>query len=455
VPLLVVAVPAVAGPVTYGPDLPRATADRIDDVVGPQVHLMYVLPSDGTDRALDTDGTIAGSVSSFQTWLAARTGDRALRFDTYGGSLDITFFRLARTDATIESFDAFVRDEIEDETTAAGFDAPGKIYAVYYDGMSNWSCGGGAWPPTLVGNVAALYLNGLYDSEVPCRDNPFAGPGDPPAYAEFAMLHEIMHTLGFVATCAPNHTRSGHTSDNANDLMWAGDGYWAPGGWGAMVLDDGHDDYYGHRNGSCRDFDDSAYLGVNPTCPTSVPVAVDATSFTPATVKVGQGGCVAWTFQGPGSHSATESGLIGPGTTPFFDSKSRGPGWVFSSRFAGAGRFAYRSKVSGDPTTMTGAVDVPVRVSATIGTVSTAINVRWMSATMRGYRSDVQLRFMPPLGTYGPWTDWRVNQIGASAKFSASGASGPGVYQFRARLENAGSGRSSGWSRPVTISIAP
>jgi List-Bact-rpt repeat protein len=39
---------------------------------------------------------------------------------------------------------------------AAGFDRPDRVYAVYYDGGTTAACGGGAWPPALQGNVAAL-----------------------------------------------------------------------------------------------------------------------------------------------------------------------------------------------------------------------------------------------------------------------------------------------------------
>jgi hypothetical protein len=221
---------------------------------------MYVLPSDRADRAFDTDGTLKNTVSSFQAWLAAKTGGKALRIDTSGGSLDITFFRLSRTDAQIRSYGAFVRDQIEAEIKAAGFNAPKKIYAVYYDGTSDTACGGGAWPPTLPGTVAALYLNGLPDSQVPCSSNQFAAPGGPPTYLEFAMLHEIMHTLGFVATCAPNQWRAGHVSDNPDDLMWAGDGFWVPDGWDKVVLDSGHDDYYKVPTRGCLDLARSRFL---------------------------------------------------------------------------------------------------------------------------------------------------------------------------------------------------
>ena len=44
--------------------LDRALQDRPDEQLGPQVHLLYVTPSDGPDRALDTSGRITGSVAT-------------------------------------------------------------------------------------------------------------------------------------------------------------------------------------------------------------------------------------------------------------------------------------------------------------------------------------------------------------------------------------------------------
>jgi len=65
--------------------LDRSTTDRPDDITGPQVHAMYVVPADGTDRALDTNGTIAASVANRDGWLRGQTGGRGLRLDTFGG----------------------------------------------------------------------------------------------------------------------------------------------------------------------------------------------------------------------------------------------------------------------------------------------------------------------------------------------------------------------------------
>jgi hypothetical protein len=227
--------------VTYAPPpSDRATTDQADDVTGPQLHVVYVLPSDGIDRHLDTDGTLRNTVASWETWLNGQTGGRVFRLDTYQGALDITFVQLTRSNATMTGYGAFVRDTIEKDLAALGLVVAPKIYAVYYDGGSTFACGGGAWPPALPGRVAALYLQGTPPGARACNTNPFAGfPSSAPGYLEFAMIHEVMHTLGFVSSAAPHFAAAGHTNDGPTDLMYAGAQPWTP-----SVLDLGRDDYY-------------------------------------------------------------------------------------------------------------------------------------------------------------------------------------------------------------------
>lgn len=237
----------------------RATVDRPDDTADYQIKAMYVLPSDGVDRQLDTSGAIARSVEGWERWLAGQSGGQRLRLDTYQGALDIGFFRLARTNAQMIAVGAFVRDRIQDEMNAAGFNHPRKIYAVYYDGGSSYSCGGGAWPPALVGNAAAMYLQGTPPGASPCNTNILGTSVDAPGYLDFGMLHEIFHTLGIVATCAPHQWRAGHVSDNANDLMWAGDAFWQL----PPRLDLGRDDYFQHGQ-PCLDASNSVFISPSP-----------------------------------------------------------------------------------------------------------------------------------------------------------------------------------------------
>jgi hypothetical protein len=255
---------------------PRSLTDQPDDIDGAQVHVVYALPSDGVDRFLDVDGTLAESIGSFQAWLSDQTGGRSLRLDTNGGALDVTFFQLSWTDAELREQDPFIRDRIEEDLEAAGFTDPDKLYAVYYDGSSGFSCGGGAWPPTLAGEVAAMYLLGEPPGAPPCSSNVFRFANEYPGYLEFGMLHEIMHTLGFVPECAPNHHRDGHVTGPANDLMYAGDDPWDLAN---VVLDEDRDDYFGHANAGCLDFEDSPFLTGSPPNPDSdgdgIPDALD------------------------------------------------------------------------------------------------------------------------------------------------------------------------------------
>ena len=235
--------------------LPRATADRPDDVSGPQVHLVYAVPADGVDRGLDTNGVIAGTVSVWETWLAGQTGGRMLRLDTYQGADDITFVRLPQSNAELASAGVYVRDRIEADLKADGLIVPGKIYGVYYDGSGAPTCGGGALPPVLPGQVGALFLHGTPPGAPPCDSNQFHSPGQAPGYLDFAMLHELLHTLGFVPSCAPHFTLAGHVSDSPNDLMYAG-----PLPWNPTTLDVGHDDYFDAHIPGCLDLSNSPYL---------------------------------------------------------------------------------------------------------------------------------------------------------------------------------------------------
>ena len=227
----------------------RSTIDRPDDISGAQIHAVYVLPSDGVDEHLDTDGTIATSLEGTQRWLFSQVSQR-LRLDTFQGNLDITFFRLALTDAQMDAKGDFIRDQIELELSQAGRLAPNKIYAVYYGGKSTVTCGSGAWPPDLLGVVGAVYLNSPL-----CPDEVFSANLATIGYREFGMLHEIFHLLGAVPRGAPNHVLDGHVGDDPTDLMYAG-----PLGWYPQAIDVGRDDYYGHDHPNLLDLEDSPYL---------------------------------------------------------------------------------------------------------------------------------------------------------------------------------------------------
>ena len=190
---------------------------------------MYVLPSDGTDRNLDTDGTIVRSISSWERWYSGQTNGHYLRLDTSGGAPDITFFRISRSDAVMTSYGDFVRDTLEKLLTAGGFaSTPNTLLLVYYDGGHQTRCGSSAYPPSLPGVMAALFLKGLATSAVPCATNPFAAtPTSAPGYIEFVAAHEALHLLGIVSPAAPNYVTT-HVGNDPTDLMYAGNQVWRP-----------------------------------------------------------------------------------------------------------------------------------------------------------------------------------------------------------------------------------
>jgi hypothetical protein len=114
----------------------RHTFDQPDDVGGYQLKILYVLPRDGVDQHLDTNGTLGRSVEAWRRWLVQQSGGQGFRVDTRLGVIDIGFVRLSASDAEVASFGAFVREQVQAGVHAAGFNHPNKLYAAYYGGTS-------------------------------------------------------------------------------------------------------------------------------------------------------------------------------------------------------------------------------------------------------------------------------------------------------------------------------
>ncbi|HEX9892554.1 MAG TPA: hypothetical protein VGA78_01465 [Gemmatimonadales bacterium] len=213
----------------------RATADRPAETSGSQIHIIYMVPADGKDTGIDTTGRLENSVGSFQNWLVGKVGKR-IRQDTYQGRLDISFFKSSKADADIAASGQSILRNLYDELHAAGFDDPATKYLIYYDGTNPNTCGNAFRD----GPAAALYLRGSANGKS-CIGRFVTSPDAHPGYWEFAMLHEILHTLGMVDAKAPHHdaTRPLHVEDG-EDLMHGGGGTWLPD-----FVDRDNDDYYG------------------------------------------------------------------------------------------------------------------------------------------------------------------------------------------------------------------
>ncbi|MBC7542580.1 MAG: hypothetical protein H7338_07610 [Candidatus Sericytochromatia bacterium] len=235
---MAVAIPAMGSEsgatVTVG-TTQRATTDRPDDVQGLQVHAFYVLPPQGADGQLDTDGTIARSMRRIQTWIAGQTGGRRLRLDTYQEVPDVTFHRLKAPLASSSDSGA-VLEQIGTALQAAGLSHPQKVMLAFYgDNLhTDWTGVGGG----LVGLVQLVIdLN--------------QGAGTFGRLDKVA-AHELFHALGAVPQGAPHQGRGSHATDDVHDLMYASPNT----GTSAVppfVLDAGRDDYYGHGRPDLHD----------------------------------------------------------------------------------------------------------------------------------------------------------------------------------------------------------
>ena len=238
--------------------LARSTTNRADVTALSRVKVLYALPSDGTDRNLDTDGSLDRTISSGQRWLASQTANRSLRYDVAEGALDITFVRLPRTDAAYYGYNAFIRDSIEKDLQAAGWNQANVLLLVYYDGRQIDRCASAAWPPALPGNAAVVYLKGAPNAANPCASQAFAvSPTAAPSYLDFVWVHEMFHLLGVVSRSAPNHALSGHVGNDPTDLMYAGSLVWRP-----ATVDVTKTNYYNNTGlaAGVTNFKDSPYV---------------------------------------------------------------------------------------------------------------------------------------------------------------------------------------------------
>lgn len=226
--------------------LDRSALDRPDDVNGPQIHAVYVLPSDGTDASSDTNGGIAQDIFSWTDWLETQTGGRALRIDTYQGQPDVSFVRIPETAEDAKANGGYALwTTIVNEIRAASFVDPEKRYAVYYGGPGTIDIGGAGGPFAGSGYAVLFGINPR-----PARPRP--------GFSNAGVLHEVLHSLGFVPACAPHYV-GGHVNDDPHDIM-----YFVGAGSVPRVLDAGHDDYYGAHIPGCPDLSDSPFLTVLP-----------------------------------------------------------------------------------------------------------------------------------------------------------------------------------------------
>ena len=105
----------------------RATTDLPDEISGAQVHFMYVVPADGVDGQLDTNGAMEESIARIEHWFERQAGNQGLRVDTYNGVPDITFVRMPHTGAQATATNPWPLWVMGEDLVAAGFNDQAKV----------------------------------------------------------------------------------------------------------------------------------------------------------------------------------------------------------------------------------------------------------------------------------------------------------------------------------------
>jgi len=161
-------------------------------------------------------------------------------------------------------------------------------------------------------------------------------------------------------------------------------------------------------------------------------VTVADMAFSPASVTVGLGERVTWTFRDSVAHTTTSD-------QGFWDSGTKSGGATYSRAFTSAGTFAYHCTIH---SMMRGKVAVPLSVS---GSPNAGWTLRWSTKKGKGgVTFDVQAR----RGS-GKWKTLVSGATAASKEFDPTRA---GNYSVRARTVKGGS--RSGWSPTTTVPIS-
>lgn len=229
---------ALAGSGTAN-NLERSTADRPDDFPGLQIHPIYVVPSDGTDRQLDKSGALSGALWNSLDWAASKTDGRSMAIDTYQDEFDWSFRRLNLTSQQLAQSGGNITGLIRNDLWGAGFsNRPDRILLAYYDGpmrtnQGNVVCGGADVPRGQPGNVAIV---NIYDPVCgSLTDNKFN-------YQHFVATHESIHAMGHVAQSAPSSDGGAHSKDSKDIMYWKGQESLSD--VEALLFDPGRDDYW-------------------------------------------------------------------------------------------------------------------------------------------------------------------------------------------------------------------
>ena len=169
----------------------RTSADLADVAQGYQIHAVYVVPSDGTDHALDTNGQLATILTDGNSLLQQDIA-RQVRIDSTATGYDISYLHTRLTTAQVQTSTTLTTDLLTEIGAFDNASANRKDWVFFVDVPAFQ--GGEACGYAGVGGVSAVVA--LQGS---CGQQAFGLH----SIASVTWVHEWFHNLGV------NHTASG------------------------------------------------------------------------------------------------------------------------------------------------------------------------------------------------------------------------------------------------------
>jgi uncharacterized repeat protein (TIGR02543 family) len=243
------AAPSASAAVWCGGD--QTATDRPDAVTGPQLHLVYAIPSDGANAFGTYATAIASDAEAVDAWWQRQDPLRTPRFDLAAfsgcsgfGAVDVSFVQLSQSSAQLFALAGSARyTQIFRLVPSYG---RWKKTVVYYDGpISDPSvCGvGGGSSGSGLDSLAVIYPRSSCVRSDSLRAS--------------VLAHELTHELGWPDGRQPHPCPGddGHVCDSSSDLMYP---VLSVDSLDQLTLDVGRDDYY--RSGGATDLSTSTWL---------------------------------------------------------------------------------------------------------------------------------------------------------------------------------------------------
>jgi hypothetical protein len=212
-----------------------------DGVTGKRVEVLYVLPSDKTDRYASIKDALGSYMVRADRQLNASAretgGSRHWRFVTEADPAGVAPCVLSIKKVDVGSADDNTFDATVQALKARGFNRTDRKYSLFVE--SNVYCG----------------IGSIYGDTRPGQENYNNGYAAQYARSDagcwnYSEAHELMHNLGGVQPGAPNATAGYHCSDEADEMCYDDDGSGPVvmrsvcGGRDGSLFDCNHDDYF-------------------------------------------------------------------------------------------------------------------------------------------------------------------------------------------------------------------